>query len=57
VTARFPTELRFEPPRPGDIAPARVSAAKAERVLGWKPQVPFAQGLADLMAWYETSPT
>jgi len=53
VTERFPAEVRFEPARVGDIAPARVSSAKAERVLGWKPQVTFRDGLVDLMDWYE----
>jgi UDP-glucose 4-epimerase len=55
VTQDFPTEVRFEPARVGDIAPARVTSAKAERVLGWKPQVAFRDGLLHLMDWYENA--
>lgn len=55
VAQDFPTEVRFEPARVGDIAPARVSSAKAERVLGWKPQVAFRDGLLHLMDWYENA--
>ena len=29
-----------------------VSSGKIERELGWAPQVPFAQGLADVVVWY-----
>lgn len=49
VVARFPTELTFGPPRPGDVPPAAVSAAKAEEVLGWKAEIPFDRGLSELM--------
>jgi len=34
------------------------SIEKAERVLGWKPQVPYEQGFAETMAWLKsTDPT
>lgn len=49
VVAECPAPLSFGEPRPGDIAPARVSAAKAREVLGWTPRVSFAQGLRDLI--------
>ena len=49
IVARFPTELTFGPPRPGDVPPAAVSAAKAEELLGWKAETPFDEGLAELM--------
>ena len=49
VVARFPTELTFGPPRPGDVPPAAVSAARAEELLGWKAETPFDEGLAELM--------
>jgi len=49
VVARFPTELTFGPPRPGDVPPAAVSGAKAEELLGWKAEIPFDEGLAELM--------
>lgn len=49
VVARYPTELTFGDPRPGDVPPAVVSPDKAFEVLGWKAQMPFEQGLAGLM--------
>jgi UDP-glucose 4-epimerase len=49
VVARFPTELTFGDPRPGDVPPSYVSGAKIREVLGWVPRVPFAEGLTRLM--------
>jgi UDP-glucose 4-epimerase len=49
VVERFPTELTFGAPRPGDVPPALVSPAKASEVLGWKAEVPFEAGLDELI--------
>ncbi len=49
IVARYPTELSFGPPRPGDVSPALVSAQRASDVLGWRPQMPFGDGLTELM--------
>ena len=49
VVARYPTDLTSSPARPGDVAPAEVSAARARELLGWQPAVAFEQGLAELM--------
>lgn len=49
IVARYPTELTFGDPRPGDVPPARVSPDKALEVLGWKAEMPFEQGLGELM--------
>jgi UDP-glucose 4-epimerase len=49
VVARFPTEIIYAPARAGDVPPALVSSDKIGEVLGWKPQVSFSEGLADLM--------
>ncbi len=49
VVSRFPTELTFGPPRPGDVPPALVSARRAGDVLGWQAEVPFRDGLDDLI--------
>jgi UDP-glucose 4-epimerase len=49
IVQRFPTDLKFGPPRPGDVAPALVSAERAKQMLGWQAQVPFAQGLDELI--------
>lgn len=50
VVERFPTELTFGEPRPGDVPPALVSADRASELLGWKATMPFSQGLDELIA-------
>jgi UDP-glucose 4-epimerase len=50
VVARYPTELTFGAPRPGDIATAMVSAEKAMTVFGWRAQVEFQHGIEDVFA-------
>jgi UDP-glucose 4-epimerase len=50
VVERFPTELTFGEPRPGDVPPALVSADRADELLGWKATMPFARGLDELIA-------
>jgi UDP-glucose 4-epimerase len=49
VVSRFPAELRFGPPRPGDVPPAKVSADRARQLLGWQAEVDFHQGLDELI--------
>lgn len=49
VVARYPTELTFGEPRPGDVPPASVSAERIAGVLGWRAEMPFDQGLSELM--------
>jgi UDP-glucose 4-epimerase len=50
VTERFPTEVTYGQPRPGDVAPSYVSAARIEEVLGWKAEVSFEEGMAELLS-------
>lgn len=49
VTARYPTELTFGDPRPGDVPPANVSSERITEVLGWTADKPFSEGLNELM--------
>jgi len=49
VVERYPTELTFGEPRPGDVPPALVSAERAKEELGWQPYMPFSEGLDDLI--------
>lgn len=49
VSAKFPTEIKYEEARAGDIAPAKVSTEKARKLLGWQPEVAFEQGLAGII--------
>ena len=44
--------LEFKPRHPADILATWADIGKAERVLGWGPQVSFKDGVARLVAWY-----
>lgn len=50
VVERYPTELTFGEPRPGDVPPALVAADRAKDLLGWSAEVPFDRGLGELIA-------
>ena len=50
VTERFPSEVTYGQPRPGDVAPSYVSAARIEKTLGWKAEVSFEEGMAELLS-------
>lgn len=50
VVARYPTDLRFGPPRPAEVPPALVSADRARDVLGWEAVMPFEEGLEELIS-------
>ena len=55
VVAAIPTRLEFAPPRQGDVASARVSAARIEKDLGWRAQTRFRDGLAELITSYRVT--
>ena len=44
--ARSESEVRHAPPRPGEQRRSAVAIDKAERVLGWRPEMSLARGLA-----------
>jgi UDP-glucose 4-epimerase len=48
----FGGEARHEPKRAGEVEQITLAAGRAERVLGWRPQVPFEEGLARTVTWY-----
>lgn len=43
----------YSPPRPGEIYKIYLDASKAERELGWKPMVPFKEGLERTVEWHK----
>ena len=50
VTERYPTEVMYGQPRPGDVTPSYVSAARIAQVLGWEAEVTFEEGMAELLS-------
>ncbi len=44
--------VRHDAPRPGDVRRLRADAARAERVLGYRPTVDLTEGLRRTVAWY-----
>jgi UDP-N-acetylglucosamine 4-epimerase len=45
-------EVRFEPPRAGDIRHSHADISKARELLGYEPRVSAAEGLEQTMPWY-----
>lgn len=45
-------EPEYQPPRPGDVRHSLADLTAARRVLGYEPQVMFAEGLARSIEWY-----
>lgn len=42
------------PEQPGDVDRTCADISKAERLLGYKPQVPFEEGISRTVEWYRT---
>jgi dTDP-glucose 4,6-dehydratase len=45
--------IKYVKDRPGHDRRYAIDCAKAERELGWKPRVPFEQGLRDTVRWFQ----
>jgi UDP-glucose 4-epimerase len=55
VTGR-PIQVEHLPPRAGDVRDSLASLARAERVLGYVPQVGLEEGLRRLWQWMAAQP-
>jgi nucleoside-diphosphate-sugar epimerase len=44
--------LEHEPRHPADVLTTWADIGKAERLLGWRPQVRFREGVSCLVDWY-----
>lgn len=57
LTAALGVEPQIEraPLQPGDVLYTAADLTKAERVLGYRPRVPFEEGVADFVRWYGES--
>lgn len=53
VIERFPTDVVFGDPRPGDVPPATVSSGLIKQELGWEAETQFQEGLDELMSIHE----
>ncbi len=51
----FEGELRWDPTKPDGQPRRRVDATRARELLGWKPQMPFEDGLRETIAWYRAN--
>jgi dTDP-glucose 4,6-dehydratase len=49
------TLIRYVKDRPGHDRRYAIDCSKAERELGWRPAVPFAEGLRATISWYKTN--
>ncbi|MCI0380587.1 MAG: GDP-mannose 4,6-dehydratase, partial [Gemmataceae bacterium] len=45
--------IRFVADRPGHDRRYALDCRKIETELGWRPQIPFEQGLLDTLRWYQ----
>ena len=45
-------EVRFDPPRAGELARSALDAGRARSALGWAPAFTFEDGLTELVRWY-----
>lgn len=45
-------DLKFDPPRPGDIPHSLASIARAKEALGYEPTHDLARGMDETIAWY-----
>ncbi len=45
-------EVKYEPPRDGDIRDSQADISQAREYLGYEPQVTFEEGLARTFEWY-----
>jgi len=55
ITGKHP-EVRYDPSRPEGQPRRCCDTRKMERVLGWKPATPLAEGLRQTIQWYRDRP-
>jgi UDP-glucose 4-epimerase len=50
-----PGRIERRPPRAGDVARSYSDVTKADRVLGYRPQVELADGISRTLTWFESA--
>jgi UDP-glucose 4-epimerase len=48
-------EPRLEPLRPGELERSAIDSSAAAETLGWRPEIPFREGVAETFRWYAES--
>jgi UDP-glucose 4-epimerase len=48
-------EVKYDPPRDGDIRDSQADITQARELLGYDPQVSFEEGLRRTFEWYRTT--
>lgn len=54
VTGRADAEIIHEEDRPGDVLRLYADTTKAQRLIGFAPQVSLREGLTQLLSWYQS---
>jgi nucleoside-diphosphate-sugar epimerase len=49
--------LKYQPRHPADVLATWADISKAERLLSWRPQSSFHEGIAELVKWYQANRT
>ena len=55
VAAGTNVEPRLEPLRPGELERSALDSTAASRALGWRPEIPLREGIAETFRWYADS--
>lgn len=50
-----PAKIEYKPSHPADVYATWADVSKAERLLGWRSQVTYTEGIARLVAWYQAN--
>lgn len=48
-------QLKLDPSKPDGAAYKTVDGSRGEKMLGWKPAIPFREGVAETIRWYEAN--
>jgi UDP-glucose 4-epimerase len=49
-------EVNHHPAQPGDIRVSAADITKAKDLMGWQPEIPFEEGMAETIEWAKTQP-
>ena len=50
------SDIKYLPDRPGDVLRLFADNKRFQQLTGWTPQIPFAEGLAKTVSWFQQQP-